>query len=199
MESETTLVFPGLNPLNLINLHPRNPAIANPRMPMQTSINHLRRKRCRKISRESHRLVIIPGNMTVIAITLQNRMMMMILILIQKVMRMIRQLEVQPLEVRERGRMMIRIRGMKVPRIIRMMKMKVKTVTRLEDTIVSKLGKSTIKDMLSSRSLDGVTSLQYGWSETNSLRKLLHKGNSSFAPSKCRNQQSTTLRRPWTK
>ena len=54
-------------------------------------------------------------------------------------------------------------------------------------------------DMLSSRSLDGVTSLQYGWSETNSLRKLLHKGNSSFAPSKCRNQQSTTLRRPWTK
>jgi len=72
-------------------------------------------------------------------------MMMMILILIQKVMRMIRQLEVQPLEVRERGRMMIRIRGMKVPRIIRMMKMKVKTVIRLEDTIVSKLGKSTIK------------------------------------------------------
>ena len=58
---------------------------------------------------------------------------------------MIHQLEVEPLEVRERGRMMIRIRGMKVPRIIRMMKMKVKMVTRLEDTIVSKLGKFTIK------------------------------------------------------
>jgi len=159
MESETTSVFPVLNPRNPINPHPINLAIAKPRMrlrtskPMlmlmlmlvQTSINHLRRKRSsnRRSSRESHRLVIIPGNMTVITITLQNRMM----ILIQIVMRMrtIHQLEVEPLEVRERGRMMIRIRGMKVPRIIRMMKMKVKMVTRLEDTIVSKLGKFTIK------------------------------------------------------
>ena len=49
---------------------------------------------------------------------------------------MIHRLKVQPMEVREGGRMMIRIRGMKVPRIIRMMKMKVKMVTRLEDTIV---------------------------------------------------------------
>jgi hypothetical protein len=74
--------------------------------------------------------------MTVITITLQNRMMILIQIVMRMRMRMIHRLKVQPMEVREGGRMMMRIRGMKVPRIIRMMKMKVKMVTRLEDTIV---------------------------------------------------------------